>query len=161
MNDDRVNKYIDTIEVHFNFLFEHGFRIVHTFYDAEHFGNWVVVLSSQEFSFSFIQDRSYISMGIGSIRKRFEFKKLSWLSLEALIYFLTDEKEYIRPYNGDHRDYSKQLQELAEITRKYYDQITNFMMNRFDIDYYTVRGLTEKINDLNLQELRERKNKKI
>ncbi len=60
-----ADKAIDEVRQHFSYLFDDGFQVAKTEYDAKHFGNWGVVLRSAKCTIRINQDRRYILVLIG------------------------------------------------------------------------------------------------
>jgi len=157
MNNDEDQEAVKNMKTHFPFLFDRGFRVTYTHFDEESFGNWIVVLGSPEFSVMLIQDRSELWLSIGSGQRYSNQGR--WVGLELLIYFLTNEKDYIASYDGDLHDQTKQYQRLAETFVTYYDQIFDVIVSDFDKNYYSIMSLKSKIFELSQKEVLERMRK--
>jgi hypothetical protein len=154
MNNDEVQEAVKNMKTHFPFLFDRGFRVTYTHFDEESFGNWIVVLGSPEFNVMLIQDRSELLLSMGSGQRYSNQGRC--VGLELLIYFLTNEKDYIASYDGDLHDQTKQYQRLAEIFQRYYSQIFDVMVSDFDKNYYSIMSLKSKVFELSQKEVLER-----
>ncbi len=60
-----IEKPIRDVRAYFPYLFEEGFQILHSTYDPQHFGNWILVLASDKCVIRVVQDRGQIVLLIG------------------------------------------------------------------------------------------------
>lgn len=128
MNENKPNSdsVSEEIKRHFKFLFDRGYEIVSTrYYPGRYSRSWEVLLKSPNFSLKIVDDDGF----------NFSFRSLSEgdMSLGALIYFLSGEKEIL--------DASGDMKKCANLIGKYIDEIES----RFRDDYSGLKKDVESI----------------
>jgi hypothetical protein len=114
------------IKRYFVFLLDKGYKIANTHYSFQHFGNWIVTLESQKCTIFIIQDRLELQLSLAP--RKAEMKDS--FSLESMIYFLTKGQEFIGYFEGNLSwGKKKQFGRLANLLRKYHDQIVPYFDN--------------------------------
>jgi hypothetical protein len=130
--DERIELHfiLKDIKRYFGFLFEKGYKIREAHYFAHPNGSWQVDIESKECVVSIVQDRSeilaYFSPSFGSIPSNDK------VSIEALIYFLSEGKNIVKSYKGNLVwGKRKQFERLAGLLRTYIDQIAPHFKNTY------------------------------
>ena len=124
--------YLTPIKQYFHFLFEeHDFAVTTTDYDAEHFGNWIVTLSSPCFRIMLIQDRGSVLLNIGSHASSAEPASKGWFGFSYVLEYMTDGKKIWEPSSGS---LEPQLKELSQLLRPYVGRICNI----FEAEHFPV-----------------------
>ena len=139
--DEKIELYfiLKDIKRHFGFLFEKGYKIREAHYSIHPNGSWHVDLESKECIISIVQDRSeilaYVSPVFGSAASK------SKLAIEAMIYLQSEGKDIIYGYEGNLAwGKKKQFERLADLLRKYIDQIASYFGSNFRYDKYVFRN---------------------
>jgi hypothetical protein len=125
-SDELPQDIVRDIRQNFGFLFDRGYEIVSTrSYPGRYGRSWEVLLSSPDFSLKIVDDDGL----------SFFFRSLSEgdLSLGALIYFLSGEKEILGASGG--------MKECANLIGKYIDEIES----RYRDDYSGLQKDVESI----------------
>ncbi len=118
---------MEQIKKYFGYLFdEYGFDVIAETY-FESFGNWVVVLQSDDCRVRIIQDRGEVSVAVGPLWSPPGWQAGPWFDLAVITAFLTQGKgtlEY-RPGRTD-----QQLERLANLLRSHCDQICELFQDK-------------------------------
>lgn len=111
---------LEQIRKYFGYLFdEYGFNVVAETH-FESFGNWVVVLQSDDCRIRIIQDREEISVALGPLWSIPGWQAGPWYDLAVITAFLTQGNSTVE-YRSTTTD--RQLEQLAEVLHSRYDQI--------------------------------------
>jgi hypothetical protein len=114
----------------FGFLLERGYRICDAQYFPKINGNWVVTLESPDCKIEISSDRDIIGVVFSPPRKGSE---KTHVSLESMIYFLTEGREFAGDFEGNFAwGKRRQLERLASLLRVYIDQITHYFGDNFE-----------------------------
>ena len=127
-NEPISDGVLEEIKKHFKFLIDRGYEIVFTrHYPGRYDRSWEVLLKSPNFSLKIVDDDGF----------NFSFWSLSEgdMSLGALIYFLSGEKEIL--------DASGDMKKCANLIGKYIDEIES----RFRDDYSGLKKDVESIQN--------------
>lgn len=111
---------VEQIKKYFRYLFdESGFTVVsETYFDS--FGNWVVVLASDDCRLRFFQDRGEVSIAVSPLWSPPGWQAGPWFDLPIVTAYLT-QGQYTWEYAPGSTE--QQLERLAGILRPYCDQI--------------------------------------
>jgi hypothetical protein len=113
-------KVVDQIRKYFDYLFDaNGFEVISETY-FQSFGNWVVVLQSDDCRIRFLQDRGEVSIAVGPVWSPPSWNAGPWFDLSIVIAFLTPKKEILERRLGNT---DQQIEYLADTFRTYCDQI--------------------------------------
>lgn len=113
-------RVMDQIRKYFDYLFDaNGFEVISESY-FQSFGNWVVVLQSDDCRIRFLQDREEVSIAVGPVWSPPGWNAGPWFDLSIVIAFLTREKEILERRLGNT---DQQIEYLADTFRSYLDQI--------------------------------------
>ena len=127
MPNKKLKSIQKDIRHYFSFLFDRGYKIVNSFYDAQNFGNWIITLEALECIIEITNDRDELLITFASIQER-----NNSIGLKPMIYFLTQGENFIGPYKGNLSwGKKKQYQQLANLLEKYIDQIEPYFRNDF------------------------------
>lgn len=117
--------YLEYVKASFDFLFNNSETIVcDQVYDPDHFGNWLVTISTKLIVIKIVNDRGGITIEVRSVDESRE-----WLDLRILINFLVGiDIVYVYPH-GDINEqlFRNQLTYLADVLKKYWGEISNFL----------------------------------
>lgn len=118
---------MEQIKKYFGYLFDdYGFDVIsETCFES--FGNWVVVLRSNDCRLRIVQDRGEVSIAAGPLWSPLGWQAGPWFDLRVITAFLTQGKvmpEYI-PGKTD-----QQLERLSNLLRSYCDQICELFQER-------------------------------
>ena len=103
---------------HFHFLYESGFRVSSSKYEPEDMRFWEINLLSKEFLVQLYNDRGEIMMRVGVNQNRNR-----WHALETVIFYISKGQDFVGNYEGQLSDIDRQMQRLANLLQKYYNQI--------------------------------------
>ena len=129
MTDKKINSILKEVKRYFGFLFDASYRVRSAIYHPQAFGNWEIVLETNNSIIEICKDRTEILIYFvplhGDRKYRIEFK--------SMIYFLSQGKQFVGPFEGNlFWGKKKQYEELAALLREYIDQITPYFGNDFD-----------------------------
>ncbi len=142
MDTQRENTIIASINKHFGFLLDAGYRLG-IIRQTGKMGCWDVNLESEELVFRLISDRGEVFLTLSP------FGKECWIGLDIAIFFVTDEKELIPAFEGDlFHDEDKQFARLAQPLRKYFNNIKSVFGQDFDMHKDELLMLRKKMNKL-------------
>lgn len=111
---------VEQISKHFRYLFnDYGFNVISETH-FESFGNWVVVLASDDFRIRLFEDRGEVTISVGPLWSPPGWQAGPWYDLTFTIEFLTQGKDLFE-YEGGKTE--QQLERLAGVLRAYCDQI--------------------------------------
>jgi hypothetical protein len=116
------------IKRYFGFLFDKGYKIQNIRYHPESFGNWGVVLESPFNLIYIFCDREEIFLSFAPV----DTDHKDGIGIEPMIYFLSQEQNFIGSFEGDlFREKKKQFEKLADLLKEYLDQITPYFGSDF------------------------------
>jgi len=125
---DKTKLIIKDINKYFGFLYAIGFEIQHAEYSPQFNGNWVVQLKSSVCFIYITSDRNNISMEISALDNG---KHKNRISIEKLIYLLSDGSIVVEPFKGNLAwEKRKQLERLSNLLKIYINQILVHFANR-------------------------------
>lgn len=121
-----INYAMAQIQNHFDFLFRDGFRIAKIF-DKLHFGNWIVVLRSENCIIRIIQDREQLSVEVGPPWASIDIKDSKhFTDLNLLVDFI-ENKEIIILSSRQSKLVDDQFEDLKTTLHSYYSQILSIL----------------------------------
>lgn len=112
----------EVVRKHFGFLFERGANFIFSDYHAHAFGNFVIVLETDDLRIRFARDRGTMTIGVGTLEATPGWEG-EWYDLICVVAFLTKKQVLITGYWDYRFDDEKQLDRLAKVLRFYYTQI--------------------------------------
>jgi hypothetical protein len=116
------------IKHYFDFLDGRGFKISSAEYSSRYMGNWYVKFESAYYCIYVTNDRSEIILEFISAQKLQVPKNR--ISIEMMIYLVSNGHNYSTPYKGNHAwGKKKQLETLADLLAEYLDPITQYFRN--------------------------------
>ena len=140
--DEQIKDYVKT---HFAFLLDAGFVIN----PVKHTGaldQWELIVSSKTVWVKFESDRNEISLYINPKHEDF------WISLTAMVYYLTKGKVLPAPFEGDlFKDRDKQYQRLAQLLQSYWIEIQQLCTNKTSLSSDEFGEISYKILDARLK----------
>jgi hypothetical protein len=103
------DKVLEDIKKHFKFLFERGYEIDSTKTQSVAFDTWEVILKHQDFFVKLYEEKGRLDVSFGSPSKGF-------MSIRALIHFLSNEKDFVGPslFFGGMKTEAKLLQKYID-----------------------------------------------
>ena len=146
------------IKHYFGFLFERGYKIRDAEYVPEKLGNWGVDLESSTCNIQMYSDRTVLFLVFIPLNR----DRKNGISIEAMIYFLTEGREFIGDLKGHYTSWSKkdQYERLASLVKAYIDQIEPYFGNEFQTYKDDLLAAQKKYNDrLSLERRRQRMKK--
>ncbi|MCE9645357.1 MAG: hypothetical protein K8S20_05100 [Chloroflexi bacterium] len=145
-----INDSVQLIRKHFSEFLGDGFRLEDSAVDKKAFGNWVVVLRSEQCIIKFIQDRGSISAVIGPPwASAHPFNLEHFLDLRLLIDFSQGNESFVTPSRFDGYDADKNLSDLRRLLGDHFSELVKLLACE---DF---AKLEEEVRDLNLQRLRK------
>lgn len=113
----------ETIRKSFAFLFDkYHFKIAsETYFDS--FGNWIVVLASDDYCVRLSQDRGYIDVAIGPLCQQSSWETGPWFNLDMVLLFVSEGKDSLDGIKVEFGNLSQQLKELAKAYQPYSQSI--------------------------------------
>ena len=141
----RCSMIMGPIKKHFHYLFEdYDFTVFSETY-FESFGNWVVVLLSDDFRIRLFEDRGDVTLAVGPLWSPPGWQGGPWHDLTRITAFLTQGKD-IWEYKRGTTD--EQLQRLAGILRPYCDQIRELLQEEvYQQNKEKLRRVGEQLRD--------------
>jgi hypothetical protein len=107
----------NSINKHFNFLFQKGFKIG-TITQTGSMGSWETTLESREFSIMLTSDRGELFLAISPLKEK------CWIGLNVVLPYITDNKILLPETNRDlMSDIEKQYGRLAHYLKSYFNDI--------------------------------------
>ena len=136
------------VQRHFGFLYEKGYSIKHADYDSQHFGNWIVIFESSATAIEIYSDRGAILLALRPRRS----EGRDGIGLEAMIYFLSHEQEFVEGFKGNLLwGKNRQYERLARLLREYIDLITPYFGSEYETYRRQLMLAQEKYNELALE----------
>ena len=136
------------IAKYFGFLFEKGYKIFKDNYQKASFGDWQVILRSQDCEIEIYSERNEILMAFSKVG----FGGRNQIGIEPMIYYLSQGENYIGPFEGNLRlEKGKQFERLAFLLRNYIDEITPFFNDKFEKNRYDLVSVQKEYNELVLR----------
>lgn len=118
------------INYYFRFLFESGFKIRSIQYFPEKNGNWLVDVESIDFGIQVYSDRNVLNLVL--VPAKVPNNEIT-ISLRAMIYYLTDGREFIGDFEGNFAwNKAKQFERLARLLKEYIHEITPYFGAEFE-----------------------------
>ena len=119
------NRKIDTIKKdinrYFGYLFNKGFKFHRVEYSPQFFGNWVVELEAPNCMMYLTDDRNWLILEFCSTNN---LDVNNRVSIEKMIFILSDGKVTIEPYTGNRAwGKKKQLRRLSDLLETNIDEI--------------------------------------
>jgi hypothetical protein len=116
------------IKRYFGFLFDRGYLIRDSLFDAQHFGFWKVVLESPNCVIEIYNDRNELSIAFTH-----KGDTISQVDLSSMIYFLSEGRVFTGSFEGNLAwSKKKQYERLSRLLNEYIDQITPYFGNDFE-----------------------------
>lgn len=114
------------IKANFPYLFANGFGVADTLYDEACFGNWIVILQSDDFNICFIQDRSELSLSISPPWAPAKINSYQdYWDLWFYIVIIEDNFEFPQP--KERQEIDVQYTILSQNLSKYYERICDLV----------------------------------
>jgi hypothetical protein len=147
---DRIKK---DIKHYFGFLFEQGYEIADVAYDSQNFGNWRAVLESSACVIEVVNDRSEIFVSFASLADR-----KNSIGLKPMIYFLSQETNFIGPYEGNlFWGRKKQFESLGSLLREYIDRVAAYFGSEYEKYKKDMMLVGKKYMDLSFERYTQKK----
>jgi hypothetical protein len=151
MTNNFPDKILNEIHERFRFLFERKFVVDRVYCGT--MDEWLVVLSSVNYSVKIGSDRSDISLDIIHNADR------KWFTLYEVVYFLSEKKEFIGVFEREHSSKNSsrinQIQRLAEILYRYLDKIDILFGEEFIQNLEKLQSIRKEAGELNSAALDE------
>jgi len=126
------NPILADVEYYFGFLFDKGYRISQVDIPFLATRRWTVLFESSECVIKIFEDQGTIFLVFAPLKQRIDDR----IGLEVMIYYISQGQKYIGEFEGNHRDWKKQLERLAKFLVEYLEQITPyFEINKFQQSY--------------------------
>jgi len=143
-----MNKYEPTtvlrdIEQNFKFLFDMGYK----FRDVKKLpmGDWEVVLESSDNSIVFYSDHGEINVAFAPI----DADVTNQIGIRAMIYFLSDGKNFIGDYKKSiFGNKKKRFEQLARLLKEYIHRIVPYFGKNFEKYRHELTLARKKYNDI-------------
>ena len=151
MSDIRnINDGVQMIRKHFSGFLDGGFRLVDSAVDKKAFGNWIVVLKSDQCIIKFIQDRGSISAVIGQPSASAQpFNLEHFLDIRSLIDFSQGNEYFVTSSRFDGYDEDKNLSDLHRLLGDHFGELVQLLARE---DF---AKLEEDVRNFNLQRLKK------
>ena len=103
------DKVLEDIKKYFKFLFDRGYVIYSAKMHSVAFDAWEVILKHQDYYVKFYEEKGGLDLSFGSPSKGF-------IAIRALIYFLSNEKDFVGPslFFGGMKKEAKLLQKQID-----------------------------------------------
>jgi len=135
---------INYVKTYFDFLINTGF-VIHPVEHISPMDGWRLLLDSKSIQIQLFSDRGEFFLAINPKHENF------WISLSTMVYYLTNEKVLLDDFRGDfYKDREKQYQRLAEILRKYWNEIQEMCNSKLPLQKDEFRNLGKKVSNLKL-----------
>ena len=145
MNKIFLNFILKDVRHYFGFLIKRGYKISDSEYLLEKMGNWGVDLESDKCKIQIYNDRGVINLAFMPLNGDMK----SGVSIRAMIYFLTDGKEFVGDLEGHYLTWSKkeQFERLEGLLRAYIDQVEPYFGGKFDNYKNDLMSAQKKYNE--------------
>lgn len=117
MSDRSSSDVRNTVNQHFDYLFQYGFRIDSEKYFPQQMGSWIATLLSDKAAIRIVDDRGDIVLSFSSV------KMDKWFDLATVVYYITHGEELLEAPEGDLEGSDEQLVNAADILKEYIDRI--------------------------------------
>lgn len=118
---------VEQVRKYFAYLFDdYDFDVISDTH-FQNFGNWVVVLRSNDCRIRFFQDRGEVSVAVGPLWSSPGWQAGPWFDLTVITAFLTQGKSTVEYESGKT---GRQLKRLANILRPYCDEICELFQEK-------------------------------
>jgi hypothetical protein len=126
INNRKINRVLADIKTNFPNLFANGFSVADTLYDEACFGNWIVILKSDDLNIRFIQDRSELSLSISPPWAPTNVNAYQdyW---DLWFYIAIIEVNFKFPQPKERQEIDVQYSMLSQNLSKYYERICDLV----------------------------------
>jgi len=144
------------IRHHFGFLEESGYKIHDAQYFPEMNGSWAVDLESSGCNIEIYSDRDVLNLIFIPVNADRKYR----ISVEAMIYFLTEGREFVGDFEGNFAwGKRKQFERLVSLLKTYLDQIVPYFGDDFEKYKDNLMLAQKKYNDLSFKIYRTKRAK--
>ena len=154
--NNQIEQYFIARDVkrHFRFLLKRGYKISHLEHVPHHYAGWHFQLESPDNNLSIIldqQERPWLAF------EKVKTDKQSQISLEAMIYYLTERKVFIgNSYNSAITSRSQVFKNTAKLLRRYVVQIEKHLRDHSESIRNELGKIQEQYDDLLVEEFEQR-----
>jgi hypothetical protein len=128
MTKNKFNNILKEIHVYFGFLFDKGFEVRNS--EELPMGDWRIVLASSDICIIIYSDEGEVNLMFSPVQ---ETDARSHIGLGTMIYYLSHGEIYIGKYKRYlFNNRKKRFEILANLLRKYLDQIIPYFGNNFE-----------------------------
>ena len=107
----------------FPYLFNlYNFKVISETH-FESFGNWVVILGSDDYCIRLLQDRGYTDMALGPSRPQPNWDTGPWFNLDLVLSFVSGGSENLSKLQQPFNNLTQQLAELSRAYQPYSEAI--------------------------------------
>ena len=144
------------IRHYFRFLLERGYKISDAQYFPKMNGSWAVDLESSSCNIEVYSDRDVLALTFLPVNNNRKYG----ISIEAMIYFMTEGREFVGGYEGNFAwGKRKQFERLVSLLKAYLDQIAPYFGDDFEKYKDDLMLAQKKYNNLSFERYVNKKTK--
>jgi hypothetical protein len=156
MEKYRLNPVYRDIELHFNYLFNYGYKIRKL--NALPLADWEIIFESSENCIIIYSDRGDFDVAFAPLNSTLR----NQIGIRGMIYYLTNGKNFIGKYKSTTFNSRKnRFKILALLLKQYLDQITPYFGKDFDNYKQELIQAGKKYNDVFIEKYIPKREHKI
>lgn len=124
-----LNPILADVRVCFGFLLAQGYELREKNVNFWSLQNWSVTLVSPQLKLRLLSHQFTVLVVLAPPQWEFDNR----IELGGVIYYLSEGKEFVGPYEGNYEDQRGQMRELAELLQGHFEEILNlFQPTQFE-----------------------------